>query len=519
MLYMKKFLSLLLVLGLLGSSQAALAAEESPAPLPGWSHSILADGYSLGLFGDEIGVQHSQTVTMEQVEALARTVGDKLALLDLEPRPTDGTALVLDTTRGGVVNALYQEAAAYAFPDVEQGPEAFMTSVGALAGDGSGLHLDRPCTVLEAAAMANSLILNLYDWQDAGSLGLLWRADNGRGNVLYLLGSIHTDRNNLYPFHKQLRDVILNAEQVSFELDFNDTDQLLEFAAMQTYPAGDSLANHISPALYQAVVQATAQLGMDEGTVSQYKPWALANSFSSLATLDETSSENAMAIDLYVNAKAINAGIDIGAVETYAFQGQIFDTLSPEYQEQYLASGLLLILDPDSISQETRDALTQVLGERDPGGHPGPAGPDQRHDGQLEGPGRGGVRRGLWQRCHPGQRGRAEPEALYRPGPRHDPIRRRLPEPARLPHRPAGGGRGPHGGGHRRGPGPAGPGLYRGAGPRPLSAPFPISPLSASGPGRGRSLFEPWARILTVPQSGGLFSCLSLRCGGPPSLV
>lgn len=211
--------------------------------------------------------------------------------------------------------------------------------------------------------MANSLILNLYDQQDAGSLGLLWRADNGRGNVLYLLGSIHTDRNNLYPFHKQLRDVILNAEQVSFELDFNDTDQLLEFAAMQTYPAGDSLASHISPALYQAVVQAAAQLGMDEGTVSQYKPWALANAFSSLATLDETSGENAMAIDLYVNAKAVNAGIHIGAVETYAFQGQIFDTLSPEYQEQYLAGGLLLILDPDSISQETRDALTEVLGE------------------------------------------------------------------------------------------------------------------------------------------------------------
>ena len=298
---------------------------------------------------------------MEQVEALARTVGDKLALLDLEPRPANGTALVLDTTRGGVMNALYQEAAAYSFPGVEQGAEAFMTSVGALAGDGSGLHLDRPCTVLEAAAMANSLILNLYDQQDAGSLGLLWRADNGRGNVLYLLGSIHTDRNNLYPFHKQLRDVILNAEQVSFELDFNDTDQLLEFAAMQTYPAGDSLASHISPALYQAVVQAAAQLGMDEGTVSQYKPWALANAFSSLATLDETSGENAMAIDLYVNAKAVNAGIHIGAVETYAFQGQIFDTLSPEYQEQYLAGGLLLILDPDSISQETRDALTEAI--------------------------------------------------------------------------------------------------------------------------------------------------------------
>lgn len=78
------------MLGLLGSSQVALAAEESPAPLPVWSHSILADGYSLGLFGDEISVQHSQTVTMEQVEALAQTVEDKLALLDLEPRPPTG---------------------------------------------------------------------------------------------------------------------------------------------------------------------------------------------------------------------------------------------------------------------------------------------------------------------------------------------------------------------------------------------------------------------------------------------
>ena len=236
-----------------------------------------------------------------------------------------------------------------------------MTSVGALAGDGSGLHLDRPCTVLEAAAMANSLILNLYDRQDAGSLGLLWRADNGRGNVLYLLGSIHTDRNNLYPFHKQLRDVILNAEQVSFELDFNDTDQLLEFAAMQTYPAGDSLANHISPALYQAVVQAAAQLGMDEGTVSQYKPWALANSFSSLATLDGTSSENAMAIDLYVNAKAINAGIDIGAVETYAFQGGIFDGLSAEYQEAYLDASLAGY--EGMLNGEAADEAAQALAQ------------------------------------------------------------------------------------------------------------------------------------------------------------
>lgn len=359
---MRKFFALLLSLCLLGTATPVLAAGENQ-PVPTWAYSVLADSYAMGLAGDEISEQHGQTVTMEQLEELSRVVADKLAVLGMEQRTASESELVIDSTRGGVMNALYQEAAAYAFPGVDEGAEAFMTSVGALAGDGSGLHLERPCTLMEAVTMANSLVLNLYDQQNAGSLGLLWKAENGQGGTLYLLGSIHTDRNNVYPFHKQLRDVILASEQVAFELDFNDMEQILEFAAMQTYTDGTTLGDHISPELYQAVLEAAAQMGMNEGMVSLYKPWALANSFSSLATLDETSSANAMAIDMYVNAKAVNAGIEIDAVETYAFQGQIFDTLSPEYQEQYLAGSLLLILEPDTMSQETRKALTGVLGE------------------------------------------------------------------------------------------------------------------------------------------------------------
>ena len=364
---MRKFFALLLALGLLGTTPALAAevevAPQEPAPLPAWSYGMLADGYALGLFGDEIYTAHDQTVTMEQLDTMTQVVAGKLALLKVEQRPAADEGLVIDTTRGGVVNALYQEAAAYAFPGVEEGPEDFLISVGALAGNGESLALDRPCTLLEAATMADSLILNLYDQQNAGSLGLLWKADNGAGNTLYLLGSIHTDVNNTYPFHKQLRDIILSADQVTFELDFNDQEQIAEFAAMQVYTDGTTLADHISPELYRATVKAGAQLGMDEQTIAQYKAWALATSFQSLATVDETTSSNAMAIDLYVNAKAGNAGIPIDAVETYAFQGGIFDGLSPEYQETYLAGGLLMMLDVDTMDQETRDALVAVLGE------------------------------------------------------------------------------------------------------------------------------------------------------------
>ena len=360
---MKRLLALLLTLGLMAGTLIPVTAEETAtASMPTWAYGMLADGYALGLFGDEIYTGYNQVVTQEQMDTITQVVGEKLALLGVAQREADTEGLVVDNTRGGVVNALYQEAAAYSFPNVEKGPEEFLVSVGALCGDGTGLNLDRPCTLLEAATMANSLILALYDGQNAGSLGLLWKA-TGNGNTLYLLGSIHTDRNNVYPFHKQLRDIILNSEQVSFELDFNDVEQAMEFAAMQVYSDGTTLADHISPELYQVVVSTLGQMGMEEELVSQYKAWALATSLQSMATTDETTGSNAMAIDLYVNAKAVNAGIDIGAVETYVFQGGIFDSLSPEYQEVYLASSLLMMLDVDTMDEATKKAFTDVLGE------------------------------------------------------------------------------------------------------------------------------------------------------------
>ena len=362
-------LALALVMVLSLGCGSAFAADETAelTPMPAWSADVVADAYAMGLFGDEIYTVHSDTVTPEQLDVMVQVVSDKLALLGVETRPASDEALVIDSTRGGVVNAFYQAAAAYAFEGIDQAPEDYMVSLGVLRGDGTGLHLERECTTMEAAALAERLILALYDQQNAGSLGLLWEASNGEGSTLYLLGSIHTDRNNVYPFHKQLRDIITNAEQVTFELDFNDAGQIAEFAAMQTYTDGTTLADHISPELYQVVVDTAVSMGLSEDYIAQFKPWALASSFQSLALLDdETTGANAMAIDLYVNSKAVNAGIPIDAVETYAFQGGIFDGLSPEYQEAYLDASLTgyeAVLNGEEASQEAQE-LAQAQQEQ-----------------------------------------------------------------------------------------------------------------------------------------------------------
>lgn len=323
---------------LLLAAPVLAAEEQQPAP---WVYSALADSYAMGLMDDDYGSYISDPITREQLDAMTEIVANKLALLKLPQRTEDDAALVIDITRGGVMNAFYQVCADYVLPGVEAGAEKFLTGLGVVRGDGTGLAKERVCTYQEAMAMAQRLILAVYDGQDAGSKGLLWKATNGE-NTLYLLGTIHMDRSNVYPLHRSLREAVLSADTVAFELDFNDAEGLAEFAARQSYTDGSKLSDHINADLYARVCAAFVDMGMTEEQFCYYKPWALSSTFTVLGSMDDTSSGNAMAIDLYVNSLATNAGIPTEGVETYTLQCDIFDTLSPEYQETYLDAALSL---------------------------------------------------------------------------------------------------------------------------------------------------------------------------------
>ena len=362
---MKKMLSAILALALvLCLGMPALAAEPEAAQEPApWTYEYLADTYALGLMDDGYGKYIQSPITQDQLTAMTDIVSDKLALLGLPQRGADDDALVIDTTRGGVMNALYQVCADYQMEGIDEGVIPFLRELGVVKGvnEAGDLDLEQPCTYQEAMVMSVRLVLAVYDRADAGSQGLLWKVTNG--NTLYLLGTVHVDRSNVYPFHKSLRAALASAQTVIFELDFNDQEGLAEFAAMQTYSDGTTLKDHISPELYASTVQVFADLGMSEEAVAAYKPWALANSLMSLATQDETTTGAPMAIDLYLNSAAVNAGKQIDAVETYAFQCSIFDTLSPEYQEAYLADyvNLALIDDTLEMTEEQKKELQEAM--------------------------------------------------------------------------------------------------------------------------------------------------------------
>ena len=80
---------------------------------------------------------------------------------------------------------------------------------------------------------------------------------------------------------------------------------------------------------------------MDEAAVDRYKPWAYANLVNSVTLLmGEDSLEDPLAVDIYIYNKAASSGVTVDAVESYVYQGELFDSLSGPYQAGYLSGAL-----------------------------------------------------------------------------------------------------------------------------------------------------------------------------------
>lgn len=359
----KRILGLALA-GTLLLAPCALAAEggdepriQMPAP---WAVEELADSYALGLVDDNFPAYIEDPVTEDALIALCGAVAEKLVLLG---RPdAEVPELEVDGTRGGVMNAMYMVAGGWDFGVEGDDALSYLRGLGVVKGNESGDPMtERVCSYQEAMVMAQRLVLALYDRFDAGAKGLLWKAGDG-DTTLYLLGTIHADRDNVYPFHKTLRDAILSAEKTYMELNLNDAAGLMELAAMQTYSDGTTLADHVTAELYGRTVALFAQLGVPEEQIVLYKPWALAQTISNLVMQDE-STGTVMAVDMYVNAKSVNHGTPVAGLETYAFQGGIFDGTSAEYQLESLEQSVTLMegVLTGELDEETAAALEEEL--------------------------------------------------------------------------------------------------------------------------------------------------------------
>lgn len=330
---------ILLLVAVLTLSPLAMAADA-------WVLDPLVDAEALGLLTSEDNINIETVVSDEQMERICSCVFGSFAQIGMErqdwktPVPVEGPY-----TRRQVLSLLQDQLGFCTSFDPSDESQLNTDSLGCMArrgvlrGDASGDYmLDRSCSFPEAAIFAVRFVTAVYDECGTGSKGLLWKATSG-GNTLYLLGTIHVDRGNVYPFAPDLRGILSTADEALFEVDFLNMDGIAYFMQAQTYSDGTALSDHIDPVLYAAVVNAFEELGLPEEQTAVYKPWALANSLSSLS-LQEDDGTDVMVIDSYAYSKALVNGVSIGEVEGYAFQADLFDSLSPAYQEAYLSACL-----------------------------------------------------------------------------------------------------------------------------------------------------------------------------------
>jgi uncharacterized protein len=165
---------------------------------------------------------------------------------------------------------------------------------------------------------------------------LLWRAEVG-ASVLYLLGSVHVARPDLYPLDARIERAFTESGVLVLELDL---DEKAQFAAAEhmiqaaRLPAGKRLADVVAPETWRLFEQKQAQRGQSTFGLRGFHPWFVALTLTTQA-LEAAGFSAEYGIDEHFRARAAGQK-RIVALETVEEQLALFTGLSAETEETML---------------------------------------------------------------------------------------------------------------------------------------------------------------------------------------
>jgi uncharacterized protein YbaP (TraB family) len=120
----------------------------------------------------------------------------------------------------------------------------------------------------------------------AGAPNFLWQVQ-AKGKTVFLLGSIHVLKKDIYPLSKTIEDAFAKSDVLAVEANVNalsgiDAERIMLSAV---YTDENNLVQHVSPATLALVKKEAAGLGLPPVVVVQQKPWFLGMTLQSLALL------------------------------------------------------------------------------------------------------------------------------------------------------------------------------------------------------------------------------------------
>lgn len=197
-----------------------------------WALDELVDSDRYGLYKAEdlykIDLRRSLDEGLK--ESLLENFKERLENTKLEKieKPNFSTEVKTLKTRGGFLRAVYNILISYEDEEnLGKDPIIYLSHIGVVEGNGKELFLDRNITVEEGILFIKRAIDYIYDKNNLDSKGLMWKVENN-GNTVYLLGSIHFGKAELYPFRKDILDNFSDSEKLYVEVDISNQEKLMK---------------------------------------------------------------------------------------------------------------------------------------------------------------------------------------------------------------------------------------------------------------------------------------------------
>ena len=198
----------------------------------------------------------------------------------------------------------------------------------------------------------NSFI-DLHDSGSADSKSFLWKVQS-RTNTVYLLGSIHLFKKELYPLNEKIEEAFDQSEILAVEANITDTRQLdlQKLIEKAIYLDDDTLEKHVSKETFDLIRKRAEGLGLPLELINKQKPWFLGLMFTSVEFLKLGFDPN-YGIDKYFLSKA-DGKKRILELESLDYQINLLSNFNDQDQELFL---LLTLKDANTQSQEVKELL------------------------------------------------------------------------------------------------------------------------------------------------------------------
>lgn len=167
----------------------------------------------------------------------------------------------------------------------------------------------------------------------------LWEVTH-QGSTVYLMGSIHLLRPQVYPLDRALYEAFDRAEVVAFELDLSELVAAAPLMmARGSFQDGRSLADVVPEEMAAEVMERAQGMGLPPAVMDGMKPWMAAMTLSSLQ-LQAAGFDAESGIDLHFFQRAQEQGKPTMGLETVEEQIEVFDGLDYDSQVEFLRSTL-----------------------------------------------------------------------------------------------------------------------------------------------------------------------------------